>query len=557
MNQSAPLCSDLQRRPEARGYRVEQLLQEAAGGRLRIPAFQRPLRWRTKNIVEFLDSIRRGFPVGELLFSRQAAAAQTVHYGSFAVEAPEQHTALWVVDGQQRITALAATMLRPEAIPRGDRWAIWYDLEREEFAKLKTKDAHPAWMPLNVLGDSFRQLKWIHAWPYAESHEELVHRAFELGRAIREFEMPAYIVEGADQRELRLIFTRVNTSGIAMRESEVFEALYGNEGDKPIQSTVSRLCELGFGQLDEDLFLRCCRTLFERPFDKAIGAGAELPRDAMRRTEAALRRAIIAIKEAAGIPHGQLMPYRMPFIFLTAFYDRFPQDDARLDRRLAHWIWRGILTGDHRDSSDAKIQRLVKELRHARTGDDAVDTLLADIDPDGIASALRNNPADEIDQEISLRRASSKVFILGLLAAEPRRPSRDRQLELWDDDLLNGALDGQDDDDPQAGNAADSLNPAKVYFSLTDQRTLGSAVVIRLLGVRKEEILSADADTLRSFLLDEQAVKRLAAGDVDGFLSRRRCILTEYFARFVKDRWGDRTDARPSICSILEHAAAS
>jgi uncharacterized protein with ParB-like and HNH nuclease domain len=59
----------LQRRPEARGFRVELLLQEAAGGRLRIPAFQRPLRWRARNVIEFLDSIRRGFPVGELLHS--------------------------------------------------------------------------------------------------------------------------------------------------------------------------------------------------------------------------------------------------------------------------------------------------------------------------------------------------------------------------------------------------------------------------------------------------------------------------------------------------------
>ncbi|MCU0874059.1 MAG: DUF262 domain-containing protein [Pirellulaceae bacterium] len=533
---------------------MEQLLQEAAGGRLRIPAFQRPLRWRAKNVIEFLDSIRRGFPVGELLFSRQSAKAATVHYGSFVVEAPEQHTALWVVDGQQRITALAATMLRPEPTPRGDRWAIWYDLEREEFAILKTKEAHPAWMPLNVLGDSVKQLKWIHAWPYANGHDELVNRAFEVGKAIREFELPAYIVEGIEQHVLRLIFTRVNTGGIEMRESEIFEALYGDEGDKPIRSAVSRLCELGFGQLDGNLFLRCCGTLYPA-LNKTIGTTAKLPSDAMRRTEAALRRTITAIKEAAGIPHWQLMPYRMPLIFLTAFYDRFPDEDPRIDRRLAHWIWRGALTGEHEDSSNARIQRLVKDMKHAKSANEFVDALLASVDPDATGAALRNNPADEIDREISLRRAASKVFILGLLAAEPRRPSRERQLELWDDDFLDGTFDEPDNDADQAANAPDSLNLSKVYFSLTDQQALGSAVVIRLPGVHKEEILAADADTLRSFLLDEQAVQRLAVGDVDGFLSRRRHILTEYFARFVADRWGDRVDTRPSIRSILEHAA--
>lgn len=411
---------------------MEQLLQEAAGGRLRSPAFQRPLRWRARNVIEFLDSIRRGFPVGELLFSREFAEAATVHYGSFEVEASEQHTALWVVDGQQRITALAATMLRPETTPRGDRWAVWYDLEREEFALLKTMEAHPAWMPLNVLSDSVKQLRWIHAWPYANGHDELVTRAFEVGKAIREFEMPAYIVEGVEQRVLRLIFTRVNTGGIAMRESEIFEALYGEEGDKPIRSAVSRLCELGFGQLDEDLFLRCCGTMLDRSFDTTTGATARPPSDAIRRTEAALRRAITAVKEAAGIPHWQLMPYRMPLIFLTAFYDRFPDEDPRNDRRLAHWIWRGALTGEHEDSSNARIQRLVKDLKQAKSANEFVDALLVNNDSDTIASVLRNNPAGEIDHDISLRRAASKVFILGLLAAEPRRPFRERQLELWD-----------------------------------------------------------------------------------------------------------------------------
>lgn len=543
----------LKRSPEARGFRVEQLLHEAANGRLRIPAFQRPLRWRAKHVIEFLDSIRRGFPVGELLFSRRAAKAATLHYGSFVVSAPDQHDALWVVDGQQRLVALAATMLRPEPTPRGDRWAIWYDLEREEFVRLAAKDASPAWMPLNVLGDSVKQLKWIHAWPYAAGHEDLVNRAFELGKALREFEMPAYIVEDVDEHVLRLIFTRVNTGGVEMRESEIFEALYGDEGDKPIQSAVARLCELGFGQLDEDLFLRCCRSLSDVPFDRTEGATDRLPPDAVRRTEAALRRAIVAFKEAAGIPHWQLIPYRMPLIFLTAFFDRFPDEDARLDRCLAHWIWRGALTGDHENSSNARIERLVKELKQAKSAEGMVEGLLARFDEHAAKANLRNHPLVEIDREISLRRASGKAFVLGLLAAEPRRPSRLRQLTFDEGDFDTRA---EAENDERRAGAPAPLTLSKVCFSLTDQASLGHAIAIKLPGVRREDVLAADAETLRSFVLDEQAVRQLAAGDLGGFAARRRHILTEYLERFVVDRWGDRVDTRPSLRSILEGAAA-
>jgi hypothetical protein len=556
MNRSEPIVDTaLPRRPEARGFRVEQLLLEAAAGRLRIPAFQRPLRWRIRNVIEFLDSIRRGFPVGELLFSRQEAEAATLHYGSVVVQAPAQHAALWVVDGQQRITALVSTMLRPEVTPRGDRWAIWYDLEHEEFVPLKTKEPHPAWMPLNVLGDSVKQLRWIHAWPYAADHDDLVERAFQLGKAIREFEMPAYIVEGADEHVLRLIFARVNTGGIAMREYEIFEALYSGEGAKPIQSAISRLCELSFGRLDEDLFLRCCRTMQGRSFDKKPATHIELPPDAVGRTEAALRRAINAIKESAGIPHWKLMPYRMPLIFLTAFYNKFPDEDARTDRRLAHWIWRGALTGVHSDSSDATIGQLVVKLKQTDSPDQLLDGLLSEFDSVKVNASLSNHPIGEIEEKVFLKRAASKVFLLGLLAAQPRRPTKPCQRKLWEDeDLLEDAED-LEQDETQLANSADTPDPVKVAITLTDQELLGAAVAIRLPGVCKEDILAADAETLRSYLLDQPTVERLAAGDLEGFLTLRRAILTEHLTRFVADRWGAPVDTRPSIRSILARAA--
>ena len=93
--------STLRRRPEARGFRVEQLLHEAADGRLRIPNFQRPLRWRSRNVIDFFDSIRRGFPVGNLLLSRGEARAEIVHYGPVEVNSQKQSAALWVVDGSK------------------------------------------------------------------------------------------------------------------------------------------------------------------------------------------------------------------------------------------------------------------------------------------------------------------------------------------------------------------------------------------------------------------------------------------------------------------------
>ncbi|MEO8495600.1 MAG: DUF262 domain-containing protein [Planctomycetota bacterium] len=543
--------STLQRRPEARGFRVEQLLHEAADGRMRIPTFQRPLRWRSKNVIDFFDSIRRGFPVGELLLSRDRAEAGIVNYGPVAIDAAEQSSALWVVDGQQRITALVATLLRREVTPRGDCWSVWYDLQGETFKLLLRRESEPAWIPLNVLCDSVKLLKWIRNWPYADEHEDLVHRALELGKSIREYEMPAYIVEGTGEDLLRLIFTRVNTGGVGMRESEIFEALYGGEGEKPIRSAVARLTDLGFGQLDEDIFLRCLRVTCGLSVRDPIDSPDKLPKDSIRRTEAALRRAITSISLAAGIPHWKLLPYRLPLIFLPAFYDQFPDEDSRIDRLVAKWIWRGALTGDHEDVTDSRVNRLVKQMREAKSSSDAVVGLLAHFDAAALDSFIENDafsfldnsPSIEIDQKISLSRATGKIFVLGLLAAIPRRPGGAEQLTLW----------AEDSDDAEAPDA--TLDPTKIYWSLTDQGNVGSDTIIKVADMKKKEIFSADIDTLRSFLLSEEAIGHLGRGSVDDFRECRRKILADYFKQFIADRLGDRVDVRPSIGSIVEAVA--
>ena len=532
----------LRRRPEARGFRVEQLLHEASDGRLRIPNFQRPLRWRSRNVIEFFDSIRRGFPVGNLLLSRDEAKAGVVQYGPVAIDSRQHASALWVVDGQQRITAIAATLLRSEVIPRGDYWSIWYDLENEEFRQLLKKEAAPAWIPLNVLCDSVKQLKWIRTWPHAVEREDLVNRALELGKSIREYEMPAYIVEGTGQDLLRLIFTRVNTGGVGMRESEIFEALYGSEGDRPIRSAVSRLCDLGFGQIDEDLFLRCLRVACGPSVRVASETPDKLPGDSIRRTESALRRAIASITMSAGIPHWKLLPYRLPLIFLTAFYDRFPEMNARVDRLVAKWIWRGALTGDHENVSDGRVDRLVRQMREAHSLSDTVASMLGGPGESFDIDQLANSPLGEIDQAISLNRASGKIFVLGLLAANPRQSCGVTQQTLW-------TIDAEDEDPTDS-----SLDPAKFYWSLTADGNRGSDTIVKVADMRRKDVMSADSETLRSFLLNGEAIEYLEQDLIEKFRTCRRQILSTWFEEFVADRVGDRVDLRPPIRAIIEVA---
>ncbi|GEM_PF-798085 len=554
IDQQTPI---LKRRPEARGFRVELLLEEAVRGTLRIPHFQRPLRWRTKNVLELFDSIRRGFPIGDLLLSRAHARAGNISFGPVSFSVGEQHTALWVVDGQQRLTALIATLLRQELTPRRDYWAIWYDLENEKFEVLKRREPDATWIPLNVLSDSVKQLKWIRSWPYAEEREDLVNRAFELGKSIREYEVPAYIVEGADDELLRLIFTRSNTGGSPMKEFEIFEALHDKEGEKPIRSAVARLEDLGFGRLDEDLFLRCVRVTCKPMLSEHVGAESHLPENAIQKTESAVRRAIVTITTWAGIPTFTLMPYRLPLYILTAFYDQFPGEDIRVDRLAAHWIWRGALSEQHLDSSDAKIDRLV---RMVREGTNAARTMAELIGMLGEVTQedCRKGLFEQLDRKVSLRSATSKLLVLALLANNPCRNNSDgsnNQPTLLDVVETDAKSDDTLDDD----SAVESMLHPKVYCSalLDNDDNLGTDVIIRLAGMKPQLIVNSPDYDAGSFLLSEECMTFASAKDLAGFRSCRREILKTYLPRFVEDRIGNAVDVRPSIASILSTRSIS
>ena len=107
----------LPRKPEARTEKVEDLVERVLRGVVRVPEFQRGLKWDADDVRDLFDSIHRGYPIGSLLFYKRPAAAARLEVGPLKIDAREISEAWWVVDGQQRLTALAGCLARPIPIP--------------------------------------------------------------------------------------------------------------------------------------------------------------------------------------------------------------------------------------------------------------------------------------------------------------------------------------------------------------------------------------------------------------------------------------------------------
>ncbi|RKG70233.1 DUF262 domain-containing protein [Corallococcus sp. CA054B] len=342
----------LTRRPETKSFSIEDLLDRVRRGEVRIPDFQRPLRWTAEDVRDLLDSVYRGYPIGTLLFWRREAPAANVSFGPVRIDAPSTSQGLWAVDGQQRVTALAGVLLHPSYGDEAGRddFHLYFDLETEELhAPPDAGTPPPHWLPMNEVLDSESLLHWLNRYPGREAHPEHLRAAIRLGKAIREYQVPAYVVDTADEKVLRIIFKRLNTAGRPLTDEEVFNALYVGSRSLSLESVTEGLRELGFGNIPESLLLKAVLAVrgldFTRGYQEQLNQDDELT-ETVRRTDRALRDAIVFLKRDAFIPHLKLLPEpETSLVLLTRFFQLHPEPSPRSRELVSRWFWRHIVFG--------------------------------------------------------------------------------------------------------------------------------------------------------------------------------------------------------------------
>lgn len=420
----------LQRLPEARTDAVVDLVRYAEEGRLRIPDFQRPLNWNARDVLQLFDSIYRGLPIGSLLVWKQRADAARVRLGPIEVVADEVLDGWWVVDGQQRLTSLAACLLRPLPLPETpnleDPYVVYFDSVNQIFeAPPKSGRPPDTWVPLPVLSDATRLSEWVHEWRHG-SNRELRLRVFDAGRRIREYKLPLYIVETDDQGILREVFFRVNKTGRALKWDEVHDALYG--GHRGVPSTVRQLSDelasLGMGKLDGGTLTNCLLALrgldVTRPLSEHRKREPDVLKGAVADAVPVMKQALAFLKNQAEIPHLRLLPRTMLLEVLTRFFAVHADPNSRTRTLLVRWLWRSML-------GDQQIEERTLERRAI--------TAITDDEEGSIQAMLALVPASgphliELPRAFDSRTADSRLAILALASLGPRSLDDERPLDV-------------------------------------------------------------------------------------------------------------------------------
>lgn len=305
------------------------------------------MKWQRDDARDLLDSIYRGYPIGTLLLWETKADPQEIRFGSLSLAVPARSDAWWVVDGQQRVVSLARVLLTPH--PSEDDFALHFDLDEGKFvlglnAKVRTGDLS-RWLPLTVVLDSEQLIHWLLEQKPAPDRRDM---AIRVGKRIREYDVPAYIVHTDSEVTLREIFERSNNSGRPLEAAEVFDALHGARSANYPASIVDiarDLEALHFGHVEQKILYRLLRVLSGADVTDRSGRGVlrlsdDEARKAYAATAGAVRSVILFLKRDVGIAHYDLLPYKLPLVTLGKFFHHHPVPRARSRELLIRWLWR-------------------------------------------------------------------------------------------------------------------------------------------------------------------------------------------------------------------------
>jgi len=529
--------SPLLQSPSARTFTIADLMELVRQGQVRLPDFQRAYRWEANDVIELFDSIYRGYPIGSLLLWDNPAPHETIEIGTLRIEGEATNHAFWVVDGQQRITSLAGALLS-EGEPSDNRFSIYFDLEKGRFTRSR-KPTPPLWLPLNRVLNLSALLRWLGDLQVKGVSESAIATAEDLARRVRQYQVPAYVVETDDESTLRTIFDRLNNYGKSLKSSEVFHALHGGRrGAAPedLRTLAKQVSALGFGTIDENSLLRAVLALrgsdiyrdFHDEFDPS-----EDPTDAFAATATAMERMIGFLRSEAHVPHVKTLPYRYVIPVLARFFDLHPQPSARTLVLLRRWLWRDALTPGKRSTSVTEFRAAVRSV---------------DADEEASVQRLLKSAPQGMDSEpnLSARLNEARARANAAIVASWRPRS-----------LLDGSLIDV------AGHMSDVKTPWLKISSVEDR--LATTLANRLLHPPTAEPLGrlildsplahedpvTFSEVLASHALSKDSIEALRNNDHVGFLEARAGHLVEQLGQTAARLTEPDLPDRSSIGSLI------
>lgn len=349
------------------------LLNDIERGEIKIPQFQRNFVWSIQKSAALIDSVIKGYPIGTFIFWDTKERLRSVrNLGNISLPEPvEGDTVSFVLDGQQRLTSLFAT-LKGLNVDRGDGTEedfseVYVDLtatpdQQIVVSDLTDRDPGACIKLIDLLHGGLQKLS---TYPV-----EFHNRLDEYKERIQGYNFSIIRVKNTPIDVATEIFTRINVGGQPLSLFEIMVAKTYDEKLKfdlseKFSSLIEKLAEVKYETISDATVLQlislvlkadCKRqTILKLPkadfiaaWDKAIDG---------------LERAVDYFHVAYRIPVSQLLPYNTLLVPFGYFFHQHPdKPDPDQKTHLDDMFWRISLAGRYSSAVESKLAQDIKRV---------------------------------------------------------------------------------------------------------------------------------------------------------------------------------------------------
>ena len=335
---------------------IRKVIEQVREGQIRIPAFQRGFIWEPDRVAFLMDSIYKSYPYGALLFWRTNETLRVErNLGPFELPSPKEDYPIdYVLDGQQRITALYATFQTAEDIEQNEDWKdIYFDYsidgdaqETQFFALLPAEVNSDQHFPLRAMFDTTAYRRATR-----NLREPLANQLDAVQAVFKEALIPVQMFRTDERGKVAVIFERINRQGVRLDTMQLLSAWTWSE-DFQLQAQFQELAdefeEFGYatGEVDENLLLRCASAvLVTSPKPEAIVdiSGEEIRRK-FDEVLNGIRGALDFVRSNLGIQRLDNLPFQTILVPLCTFFavsgDCEVKISADQKKTILRWFWK-------------------------------------------------------------------------------------------------------------------------------------------------------------------------------------------------------------------------
>lgn len=366
---------------------IEDLLQDIALGRLRVPDFQRPYVWKPSDMLDLFDSIKKSYPIGSLLFWESGELVESVdEVGPIPIPRPSDKPLTYILDGHQRMATLFGCLRLPKDAPRGPkqndwRWWIWFDLEDEKFTHLPKHEPPATWIPLRSI---LRTVTFLEEARRIQDRtgldaEGYIKKAETLAQVFKNYKVSVTRITGGSLSQAVEIFSRLNTKGRSMTLDQMVSALTYREGKskfnlaRRIDSILEGLADCHFGNIKRITAFRAIvaaanKDIYNSNWEiVSKELGADLDRT-VGSVERALFEAARFLTDRLCVPSDGVLPYTNQLLLISEFFRLCPRPSDSQQDLLERWFWVTSFSGWFAGANTTQLRIAITEMHRLAEG---------------------------------------------------------------------------------------------------------------------------------------------------------------------------------------------